>query len=80
MTWYGVSHVMERQPEPLMNAFPTNASEPLDRKTSRSICDAVAERLQRDLRPQSLATPSPYLQGLLDQLHRQDAQSGSGAR
>jgi hypothetical protein len=80
MTWYGVPHVMEREPEPAMNAFPTNASEPIDRKTSRSICDAVGERLQQNLRPQELTSPSPHLQHLLDQLRRQDAESSSGSR
>jgi hypothetical protein len=32
--------------------------DPLDRKTSRTICDAVAERLQRDLRPDALPSSS----------------------
>ena len=38
-----------------MSAAPPD---PLDRKTSRTICDAVAERLQRDLRPDSLPSSS----------------------
>ncbi len=48
-----------------------DGSEQIDRKTSRSICDAVGERLQRDLRPD----PSPlssHLQRLMDELRKQD--------
>ena len=45
--------------------------EPIDRKTSRSICNAVGERLQQDLRPQFFA-PSPYLDDLLQELRKQD--------
>jgi hypothetical protein len=52
-----------------------NTSEPIDHKTSRSICDAVGERLQQDLRPQSLASSS-YLQHLLEELRKQDDQLG----
>jgi hypothetical protein len=44
--------------------------EPLDRKSSRSICDAVGERLQQTLRPDS--PMSPYLQHLVDELRRRD--------
>lgn len=46
-------------------------SEPLDRKTSRSICDAVGERLQQNLPPESLQLSSP-LQHLLDELRKRD--------
>jgi len=35
-----------------MNSRITDDIEPIDRKTSRSICDAVGERLQQDLRPE----------------------------
>ena len=49
-------------------------SQPIDRRTSRSICDAVGERLQQDLRLE--ATPlSPYLQHLLEELNRRDGES-----
>ena len=58
-----------------MNALLANASDSIDRKTSRSICDAVGERLQRNLPPQSLA-PSPYLQQLLDRLREQENPDG----
>jgi hypothetical protein len=43
----------------------------IDYKTSRSICDAVGERLQQNLRP-DLSSLSPHLQHLLDQLRKQD--------
>jgi hypothetical protein len=46
-------------------------SEGIDRKTSRSICDAVGERLQQSLRPDALR-PSSHLQHLMDELLRQD--------
>jgi hypothetical protein len=45
--------------------------EPIDRKTSRSICQAVGERLQQTLRPDSTRLSS-YLQHLLDELRRRD--------
>lgn len=53
--------------------------EPFDGKTSRSICDAVGERLQRSLQPNSL-TPSPYLLRLLEELRRQEEASDAGKR
>jgi hypothetical protein len=43
-------------------------------KTSRSICDAVGERLQQNLRP-DLSRLSPRLQHLLDELRKQDRES-----
>jgi hypothetical protein len=46
--------------------------EPIDRRTSRSICQAVGERLQQTLRPDSTRLSS-YLQHLLDELRRRDA-------
>jgi hypothetical protein len=51
-----------------------NTSETIDGKTSRSIRDAVGERLQQDLQPQSLA-PSPYLQRLLEEMRRRDREA-----
>ena len=50
----------------------TDTSEQLDRKTSRSICQAVGERLQQNLRPEQAALPS-YLEHLMDELRKQDA-------
>jgi hypothetical protein len=48
-------------------------SQQIDRKTSRSICDAVGERLQQDLRPE--LQPSSYLQHLIDELRRRDSET-----
>ena len=60
-----------------MNSRITDNSETIDRKTSRSICDAVGERLQQDLRPESLR-PSSHLQHLVDELRRRDSEDGRG--
>jgi hypothetical protein len=54
-----------------MNSHINDNSEPIDRKTSRSICDAVGERLQQNFPPAS-ARLSSYLQHLLDELHKRD--------
>ena len=54
-----------------MNSRITENSEQIDRKTSRSICDAVGQRLQQSLRPDT-SRLSPYLQHLMDELRRQD--------
>ena len=48
-------------------------SEQIDRKTCRSICDAVGERLQQNLRPDS-SRLSSYLQHLMDELRRRDTE------
>ncbi len=45
--------------------------EPIDRKTSRSICDAVGEWLRGDLRPESFVTSS-RLELLMNAIRRQD--------
>jgi hypothetical protein len=49
--------------------------EPLDHKSTRSICEAVGERLQQMLRPDR-AGPSSYLQHLLDELRKRDEATG----
>jgi hypothetical protein len=54
----------------VMNS-PTDDSEQIDHKTSRSICHAVGERLQQHLRPQEAGLP-PHLAHLLDELRKQD--------
>ncbi len=54
-----------------MNSRTTDDSEPIDRKTSRSICDAVAERLQQSLRPEP-SRLSSHLEHLMDELRRRD--------
>jgi hypothetical protein len=52
-----------------MNGRITSQSEQIDRQTSRSICDAIGERLQQNLRP---GPPSPRLQHLMDELRLRD--------
>ena len=47
-----------------------NDSEPIDRRTSRSICDAVGERLQQSLRPDP-RLPT-HLEQLLNELRQRD--------
>lgn len=53
-----------------MTGRSTDDSEAMDRKTSRSICDAVGERLQRNLPPES-RLPN-QLQRLVDELNQRD--------
>ncbi len=57
-----------------MNGRIADDSELIDRKTCRSICDAVGERLQQSLRPETRLTP--YLQHLMDELERRDCDGG----
>ena len=54
-----------------MNAHLDNDSEPIDHKTTRSICDAIGERLQQSMRPESSGM-SERLQHLLNELRRRD--------
>jgi hypothetical protein len=56
-----------------MNRRSADNSQAIDGRTSRSICDAVGERLQQSLRPESL-DPSAQLQHLLEQLRSQDSE------
>jgi hypothetical protein len=55
-----------------MNSRITDDSEPIDRKTSRSICDAVGERLQQSLRPEP-SRLSSHLEHLMDELRKRDS-------
>lgn len=55
-----------------MNAQNNSDTESIDHKTSRSICDAVGERLQQAMRPER-GLPQPLLQ-LVEQLRRRDAE------
>jgi hypothetical protein len=55
-----------------MNGWTTDSGETIDYKTSRSICDAVGERLRQSLRLED-ARLSPRLQQLMDELRRQDS-------
>jgi hypothetical protein len=54
-----------------MNSRITDDGEHIDRKTSRSICDAVGERLQQSLRPEP-SRLSSHLQHLMDELRKRD--------
>jgi hypothetical protein len=63
----------EAERNEVMNCRITDISEQIDRKTSRSICDAVGERLQTDLRPESLRLSS-HLQYLMDELRKRDGE------
>jgi hypothetical protein len=49
--------------------------EPIDQRTSRSICEAVAERLRENLRSEPLRISS-QLTNLMDKLRRSDPESG----
>ena len=52
-----------------------NEIESLDRKSSRAICNAVGERLQQLLRPESTGTSS-HLDDLVEELRRRDEADG----
>ncbi|WP_298880336.1 hypothetical protein [uncultured Bradyrhizobium sp.] len=47
-----------------------NDSEQIDRRTSRSICDAVGERLQQSIRPEPRLPV--HLEQLLNELRKRD--------
>ena len=68
---------MEMKRNKIMNRRISDNSEGIDRRTSRSICDAVGERLQQDLRPEALR-PSSHLQHLMDELRRRDRDDWRG--
>ncbi len=57
-----------------MNSRINEISETIDRATSRSICDAVGERLQQSLRPEALQ-PSSHLEHLIDEMRRRDLEN-----
>jgi len=54
-----------------MNSRITESGVDIDGKVSRAICDAIGERLQQNLRPESLRLSS-HLQHLMDELRRRD--------
>ena len=58
-----------------MNSHINDDIEPIDRNTSRSICDAVGERLQQSLRPEP-SHLSSYLEHLMNELRRRDEGGG----
>ncbi|MEA2837852.1 MAG: hypothetical protein QOD89_2402 [Bradyrhizobium sp.] len=64
----------QREAEPAMSDRINESSEQIDRSTSWSICRAVGERLQQDLRPENSELPS-RLRHLMDALRRQDHHS-----
>jgi len=47
-------------------------SEQIDHKTCVSICDAIGERLQQNLRPETEL--SPRLRELIEELRRRDSE------
>jgi hypothetical protein len=65
----------DQDAELAMNSRITDDSEPIDGKTSRSICDAVGERLQQNLRPET-SRLSSYLEHLMDELRKRDEDGG----
>ena len=58
-----------------MNSRITDKPEQIDHKTCRSICDAVGERLQQDLRPEA-SRASSHLDHLMDELRKRDSHGG----
>ena len=58
-----------------MNRRIADDIEPIDRKTCRSICDAVGERLQQSLRPEP-SHLSSHLEYLMNELRRRDEGGG----
>jgi hypothetical protein len=53
-----------------MNSRIIEREQDIDGKTSRSICDAIGERLQQDIRPE--ASHSSHLEHLMDELRQRD--------
>jgi len=56
-----------------MNGQPSSSNDMIDGRTSRSICNAVGERLQQNIRPDFSRLPE-HLRHLMDALRRQDAE------
>jgi len=56
-----------------MKAPSTDSTDPIDGKTSRSICDAVGERLRQNIRPDFSRLPEE-LRHLMDALRQQEAE------
>jgi hypothetical protein len=77
MSWLGEDCTTETNcwTEQAMTAPETHTGEKIDRKTSRSICDAVGERLQQFLRPHQM-DHSPYLGELIEELRRRENEHG----
>jgi hypothetical protein len=58
----------------IMDTRINNQLEEIDHRTSRSICDAVGERLQQSIRPE--LSLSPHLQMLVDEMRRRETDRG----
>ena len=58
-----------------MNSRISDNSDTIDRKTSRSICNAVGERLQQNFRPET-SHLSSHLEHLMDELRKRDEGGG----
>jgi hypothetical protein len=54
----------------------THQREQIDHKTSRSICQAVGERLQESLKPHSMDR-APELERLVEKLRRREREGGA---
>ncbi|WP_371422945.1 hypothetical protein [Tardiphaga sp.] len=55
----------------MQNQFTNDGEDHIDRTTSAAICNAIGERLRRDIGPDDDALPS-HLQMLMDQMRQQD--------
>ena len=55
----------------MQNQLTNDGEDHIDRTTSAAICNAIGERLRRDLGPDDDALPS-HLQMLIDQMRQQD--------
>jgi hypothetical protein len=71
MTWSNVNQAKRTRSGTAMSDRINQSSEQIDRPTTRSICRAVGERLQQDIRPETTELPS-RLRFLMDELRRQD--------
>jgi hypothetical protein len=58
---------------------PEPQREEIDRKTSRSICDAVGDSLRQSLRPNFMA-PAPELDRLVEEMRRRERESAASTR
>ncbi len=74
MTWFCTSSNPTTRRGTLMTSRTNSQYEQIDHKTSRSICDAVGERLQQSVRPDH--SPSSHLQQLMDELRKRDNEAG----
>ena len=57
-----------------MNGHLADSLDAIDAKTSRSICNAVGERLQQNMRPDFSRLPD-HLRQLMDALRQKDAEA-----